>query len=250
MDVSTATQNVDVGIVVSDDKRRRYKFALISGSPGLRAVWACATAREAVASLSRQCPNIVLVSLFLDDVPGTELVKRMRREWRQTQTILLVPKNQFRLAVEALETGASGYLPTPCPADELIRGIWTVQRGGAVLEQPIAKEVVESFRARGSVMDRLTEREREVLLCLSEGLSQCDLVAKLGISKETVRTHVRNVLAKIGARSTSEAIALYLNPRMHALGSDRRMTGETERPVLPVENIFPFPAEPSHSAVV
>jgi DNA-binding NarL/FixJ family response regulator len=237
-------QTVEVGIVQADDKRRQYKAALINGSTGMRVVWACAKAKEALEALTRRCPNVVLVSLFLNDMPGTELIKRIRLGWQTASPILLIPADQSRRAVEALEAGACGYLPTPCPASELIRGIRNVHDGGAILEQPVARTIVEYFRARGLVMDRLTEREKVVLISLSDGLSKTDVVAKLGISKETLRTHVRNVLGKLGARSTTQAVALYLNPKVPVQTDVCVSTGKIEnRTNTAAQNIRPLPSD-------
>ena len=77
----------------------------------------------------------------------------------------------------------------------------------------MAKAIVDYFRARGSVMRLLTERERQVLTCMSRGLTHQAIAAELGIDKATVRTHVRSVLAKLDAHSSAGAIAFYLNPK-------------------------------------
>jgi DNA-binding NarL/FixJ family response regulator len=158
---------------------------------------------------------VVLVSLFLSEMPGTEFIRRIRVEWPTALPILLIPEDQSFRAVEVLEAGACSYLPTPCPADQLIQSVWTVHKGGAILGRPVAKTIVEYFRARGSILARLTERQRQTLTYLSHGLSQSDIAVKFGVSKETVRTHVRNVLARLAARSTAEAVAFYLNPKIN-----------------------------------
>jgi len=225
--------------VESESARRDYQCALVNGSPGLRTTWACESASAALGSFALRCPRVVLVSLFLSDMPGTEFIRKIRGEWPESLPILLIPEDQSRRAVEALEAGASGYLPTPCPAEELIRAIWTVHEGGAVLERPVAKTIVDYFRARGAIIDRLTERQRQVLTCLSNGLSQAEIVAKLHISKETVRTHVRNVLAKLCARSTTEAIAFYLNPKMSVSLAEHYTDEEMESQQ---GKICPFPS--------
>jgi DNA-binding NarL/FixJ family response regulator len=211
---------IEVGIVESDDQCRQFMSAVIGGTPGLRTTCACSTGRDALWYFAQNHPGLFLVSLFLRDMPGTELIQRTRSLWPGASPILLIPANHRHLLVEALEAGACAYLPKPCAADELVRAIWTVHQGGAVVCSPVAKAIVDYFRARGSVIHRLTDREQQVLSCMSRGLSQQAIAAELGIDKATVRTHARNILAKLEAHSTAKAIALYLNPTAPASTKD------------------------------
>ena len=206
--------------------------AVIGGTPGLRAVCACSTGRDALWLFAQNRPGLFLVSLFLRDMPGTELIRRTRSLWPSASPILLIPDNHPRLLVEALEAGACAYLPKPCAADELVRAIRTVHQGGAVVSSPVAKAIVDYFRARGSVIHCLTDRERQVLTCMSRGLAQQAIAAELGIDKATVRTHVRNILGKLDAHSSAEAIAFYLNPKSPA---------STPEPLPPAHPAPPVP---------
>ncbi len=226
---------IEVGIVESDDQCRQFMVAVIGGTPGLRATCACSTGKDALWYFAQNRPGLFLVSLFLRDMPGTELIERTRALWPGASPILLIPENHPRLLVEALEAGACAYLPKPCAADELIRAILTVHQGGAVVSSPVAKAIVDYFRARGSVIHRLTNRERQVLTCMSRGLSQQAIAAELGIDKATVRTHVRNVLANLDAHSTAEALALYLNPRAPA-SMPEPLPATPPRPPIPRAN--------------
>ncbi len=211
-----ALLTIEVGVVESDDQGRQFMSAVIGGTPGLHVACACSTGRDALWAFSQKRPGLFLVSLFLPDMTGIDFIQRTRALWPGVAPILLIPENHPRLLVEALEAGACAYLPKPCAADELLRTIWTVHEGGAVVSSPVAKAVVDYFRARGAVFRLLTERERQVLTCLSRGLSQQAIAAELGIDKATVRTHVRNILGKLRAHSSAEAIAFYLNPKVPA----------------------------------
>jgi DNA-binding NarL/FixJ family response regulator len=208
---------VEIGIVESDDSSRHYLAAVIGGTPGLWLSGSCATAKDAFVAFSHHRPRVLLVSLFLRDTAGTQFIRRSVTLWPSVLPILLIPNQCSRLVVEALEAGARAYLPKPCAADELVRAIWTVLNGGAVVSSTVARLIVDYFRARGSIISRLTDRERQVLTCLSAGLSQPAIAVKFGIDRLTVRTHVHNILAKLDAHSTAEAIALYLNPQLPAL---------------------------------
>ena len=209
---------VQIGIVESDDQSRQFMSAVIGGTPGLRVSCACSTGRDALwAFAQNQRPNLFVLSLFLKDMTGTELIQRTRVLWPDLVSILLIPQNSPRLLIEALESGASAYLPKPCGAEDLLRAISTVHDGGAVISSHVAKGIVDYFRARGLVFRLLTERERQVLTCMSRGFSQHEIATELGIDKATVRTHVKNILGKLGAHSSAEAIAFYLNPKAPSL---------------------------------
>ena len=235
---------IEVGIVESDDQSRQFMSAVIGGTPGLRATCACSTGKDALWFFARNHPGMFLVSLFLRDMPGTELIQRTRALWPGASPILLIPANHPRLLVEALEAGACAYLPEPCAADELVRAIRTVHQGGAVVSSPVAKAVVDYFRARGSVIHDLTDRERQVLTCMSRGLSQQTMAADLGIDKATVRTHVRNILGKLDAHSSAEAIALYLNPQAPASAPEPLPPTHPPAPVLSPNGRFHFRPRP------
>ena len=214
-----------MGVVESDDTSRRFMAAVVGGTPGLTNPWTCASGKEALGFLRRRPPEVVVVSLFLKDMTGTEFIVQARTLCPEGLFLLVLPDSQPNLLFEALESGASGYLVKPCGPDELIKAIWTVCNGGAVVSGPVAKTVVDYFRARGSVLRLLTERERQVLKCLSSGLPLDGIAAELGIDRETVRSHVRNVLSKLQAHSAVEATALYLNPKLPKPESDRLLPG-------------------------
>lgn len=234
-------KTIEVAVVESDEKSRHYLAAIVGGTAGLCNCWSCADAKSALAQLEFNLPKVVLVSLFLRDMAGTELILRARTKYPELSFLLLLPDSQPNLFVEALETGACAYLPRTCNADELIRAIWTVSEGGAVVSNVVARTVVDFFRARGAVMNRLTERERQVLTCLCNGFSHADTAAELGVDRETVRTHVRNLMMKLGAHSAAEAVAKYLNPKLNGerpvrLARARATQAERRTQVLALPN--------------
>jgi DNA-binding NarL/FixJ family response regulator len=247
--VAPGVDTVEVGIVESDDKCRQFMTAIIGGTPGLRTLCACATGKDALWCFAQNRPRLCLVSLFLRDMTGTEFIHRTRALWPGVLPILLVPDDWPHLLIEALESGARGYLQRPCLADEMVRAIWTVHQGGTVVWSSMANAIVDYFRARGDVLNLLTERERQVLRCLSRGLCQQAITLELGIDKATVRTHVRNMLAKLDVHSAAEAVAFYLNPRLSAAAKERPLPVEAEPPArLPGGRVYPILAQVRKSA--
>ncbi len=199
--------------------------AVIGGTPGLANAWSCTSGKEALGFLRRRPTEVVVASLFLKDMTGTDFVLQARACSPEGLFLLVLPDAQPNLLFEALEAGASGYLTRPCGPDELIRAIWTVCNGGGVVSSAAARNLVDYFRARGAVLRLLTDRERQVLKLLASGLPLDSIATELGIDRETVRSHVRNVLSKLQAHSTVEAIALYLNPKLPRPESDRMLPG-------------------------
>ncbi len=216
--VGDGQELIDVGVVGSDDKSRQFMAAVVGGTPGLRTLCACATGREALRSFSKRPARLVLVSLFLPDMAGTELIRRVRALWPEVPFILLVPSDRHPLLFEALESGARGYLSWPGGAEELVRAIWSVLQGGAAVSNALARSLVDHFRARGEVLNLLTERERQVLRCLALGRNEQAIGAELRIDKATAHSHVRNLLAKLDVHSAAQAVARYLNPKLPPTG--------------------------------
>ena len=114
---------------------------------------------------------------------------------------------------EALRAGASGFLLKDAPAEELIDAIRLVARGGGLLAPAITRSVIAEFARRSpagapaaSAADELTEREREVLMLLTRGRSNSEIAADLVVSEATVKTHVANVLMKLGVRDRVQAV--------------------------------------------
>ncbi len=213
MSKHVTAERVGVGIVETDEKFRRYLVAVIEGTPGLTITDACPTGEAALSCFDHHPPELLVVNLFLADMSGTELIWRARRLWPEAASLLMIAEQCHGQYFEALESAASGYLSKPCPPEELVRAIWTVRHGGAVLPAFLARAVTDYFRARGAVTRRLTCRERQILACLSCGLSQQEAALELGVAQATVQTHVRSLRARLDAHSTAEVLSAYFNPR-------------------------------------
>ena len=208
-----APEKAGVGIVETDGEFRRYLVAVIEGTPGLTITDACPSGKAALSCFDHHPPEVLLVDLFLADMSGSELIWQARRRWPKAASVLMISEQHRGQYFEALESTASGYLSKPCPPEELLRAIWTVRQGGAVLPAFLAKTVTDYFRARGAVIRQLTHRERQVLECLSCGLSQREAALELGVAPATVQTHVRSLRARLCARSTAEVLSTYFNPK-------------------------------------
>ena len=208
-----APKAIPVGIVQSDDNRRRFLEILIQATPGL-AVAAVCDSGGGLSCFPRRPPEVCLASLFLEDMTGIDFLSRARKLWPSMDFIVLLPAQAIHTnqAFEILESGAKGYLPSLCSPPEVIDAIWTVHAGAAVLPKSFANIVTTYFRARGSVISRLTHREREVLRCLSRGQSRIQVARELAIGLATVERHIHNLLLRLEVHSCAEGVSRYLNP--------------------------------------
>ncbi len=199
--------------IVEDNAVMRTSFRQwIDGAPGFRCVFDCATAEEALAELPRHRPDVVLMDVHLPGESGIACTARLKEALPSVQVIMVTVYRNHELIFQALQAGACGYLLKRSSPDELLRAIAEVRAGGAPMTSEIARMVVEAFQKKpaASGADELTPREVEILAQLSEGLSNKEIGARLQISYDTVRAHLRHVYEKLHVRGRTEAVKKYL----------------------------------------
>ncbi len=170
---------------------------------------------EAVELCREHHPDVVLMDIvFKGHMNGIEATRKIKEVSPATKVVIMTAHDEERLLVEAVEAGASGFLGKDEAADEVL-GAAKAAADGEVLIDPttlprllhqVARER-EAQRDAQSLLAELTDREREVLQLLAEGLRNDDIASKLFISPQTVQTHVRNLLAKLRVHSKLEAVA-------------------------------------------
>ncbi len=173
------------------------------------------TPEEAIDLCREHRPDVVLMDIvFKGPMDGIEATRRIKEDSPATKVVIMTAHDDERLLVEAVEAGASGFLGKGEAADEVL-GAAKAAAEGEVLIDPftltrllhqVAKER-DARREAQALLDELTDREREVLQLLAEGMRNDDIAQKLFISPQTVQTHVRNILAKLGVHSKLEAVA-------------------------------------------
>lgn len=211
---SRRVKEINIGIIHREEATGRFLAAVIRGTPGMRSSLSCSTGSEALRLTAQNPPDVCLVGLFLPDSTGTNLVAQVQEIWPEIACILLVPEGKLsaQQGFEILEAGARGYLASTCPPEDLVDAIRSVSAGGTVLSKALQNLVIDYFQARGSATRQLTHREREVLHCLSRGMTQQEIGHFLGISPATVERHVHNLLPKLHAHCAAQGISTYLNP--------------------------------------
>ena len=199
--------------IVEDNAVMRKSFRQwIDGAPGLRCVFDCATAEEAFVEIPRHCPDVVLMDIHLPGESGIACTARLKEVIPSVQVIMVTVYRNHELIFQALQAGACGYLLKRSSPDELVNAIAEVRSGGAPMTSEIARMVVEAFQKKPAAggSEELTPREVEILVELSEGLSNKEIGARLQISYDTVRAHLRHIYEKLHVRGRTEAVKKYL----------------------------------------
>ena len=155
-------------------------------------------------------PDVVLMDMVMPEMDGATATRAICEKYPQVQVIALTSFKEGDLVKNALEAGAIGYLLKDVSADELVRAIRAAYVGRATLSPEAAQALVETSNLPPVPGLDLTDREREVLALMVEGLNNTQIAGRLTVSPSTIKSHVSSVLSKLGVASRTEAVALAL----------------------------------------
>jgi len=199
-----------IRVILVDDHAvvRRGLIAFLESEPGIEVVGdadggdAVLALIERLASEGRP-PDVVLMDLQMSPVDGIESTRRIRERYDDVEVVALTSFDDVQRVQSALEAGASGYLLKDADVDEIAVAIRAAYRGDLQLDPAVARRLTESLRSPQA--PELTSREIDVVRLLGEGQSNKAIAATLGITERTARTHVSNILAKLGLSSRTQA---------------------------------------------
>jgi DNA-binding NarL/FixJ family response regulator len=176
---------------------------LLRGVADIEIVGAAADGGEAVDLALRERPDVVLMDLEMPVLDGIEATRRITAEVAGAAVVILTSFSDRERILRALDAGAVGYLLKDAEPDELVRGIYAAARG----ESPLAPRAAHAIlRARSEEQSiTLSPREREVLALVAQGLQNKHIARRLEISEKTVKAHLTNVFAQIGATDRTQA---------------------------------------------
>ena len=214
-------------LLVDDQPLLRTGFRLIlEAEPDVAVVGEAGDGRGAVELTRTLLPDVVLMDVRMPGMDGIEATRRIVRDssGHRPRVLMLTTFDLDEYIVEALRSGASGFLLKDVPPDDLLAAIRVVAKGEAIVAPSVTRRLLDRFASRlppasGTPppgVAHLTEREREVLRLMARGLSNAEIAAQLVVSETTVKTHVGNVLSKLGLRDRVQAVVFaYENGLVH-----------------------------------
>ena len=184
----------------------------------------CASSgREALARLAALRPEVLLVRLPLADLSAVEFVRAAKRVVASCQILLVVAPGVEEASIAAIEAGAAGCVLEPCEARELVGHALQLRAGGSPLSPRVARNLVERLHARSQMyatpLAALTARESEVISLLASGLSYSQIGDRLGVSLNTVGSHIKNAYRKLEVHSATAAVMRMVEVRMPGTAS-------------------------------
>jgi DNA-binding NarL/FixJ family response regulator len=204
---------ISVSIVEDNEQLRGTLARVIGRAEGFRCVSQYGDAESALEGLPKDKPDVVLMDINLPGMNGVECVRGLKQKAPAIQSVMLTVYEDTDNIFNALAAGAAGYLLKRTKTPELLEAIREVHRGGSPMTTHIARKVTQSFLKAGrstQPTENLSEREQEVLDCLSQGFLYKEIAEKLGISYETVHTYIRRIYEKLQVRTRTEAVAKFL----------------------------------------
>jgi two-component system, NarL family, response regulator LiaR len=213
--VEAAGEERPIRVLLVDDHAvvRSGLAAFLSVYDDLELVGEASGGKEAVRMALERDPDVILMDLVMPDLDGAGATKAIREERPDIQVIALTSFKEDELVQAAMAAGAIGYLLKNISADELAGAIRSAHHGRPTLAPEAAQALIHAATHTPEPIpgDDLTDREREILRLMVEGLSNPEMATRLFVSRSTVKFHVSNILMKLGATSRTEAVAMAIH---------------------------------------
>ncbi|MBQ0827291.1 response regulator transcription factor [Streptomyces sp. SCSIO 75703] len=205
-------------MLVDDQVLLRTGFRMVlAAQPDMEVVAEAGDGAEALQVLRSTAVDVVLMDVRMPRLDGVEATGRICADPDAPKVLILTTFDLDEYAFSALKAGASGFMLKDVPPGELLAAIRAVHSGDAVVAPSTTRRLLDRFapmlpaaggRPRPAELDRLTEREREVMVLVAQGLSNGEIAARLVLSEATVKTHVGRILTKLGLRDRVQVVVL------------------------------------------
>jgi len=199
-----------IRVMLVDDHTmvRRGLATILKVFDDLELAGEAANGEDAIQLCTQVLPDVVLMDMVMPDMDGVTATRAIRQQFPEVQVIALTSFKDRGLVQEALQAGAIGYLLKDVSADALAQAIRAAHAGRATLSPEAAQALVQAATQPPTPGHDLTERERDVLILMVEGLNNTQIADRLVVSPSTIKSHVSHILAKLGVASRTEAAAL------------------------------------------
>jgi DNA-binding NarL/FixJ family response regulator len=214
---------VTIRVLLADDQallRKGFRM-ILEEEPDIVVVGEAADGHEAIELTGRHGPDVVLMDVRMPGMDGIEATAGIVAAYPASRVLILTTFDLDEYAFAGLRAGASGFLLKDVPPTELVGAIRTVARGDAVVAPRVTRRLLDVFALQlpsghqspdhaveEQQLQQLTEREREVLVSVAEGLSNAEIAERLFVSEATVKSHVGRILTKLGLRDRVQAAVL------------------------------------------
>ena len=186
---------------------------LLSAQPDLEIVGEAANGRQAVELARRTRPDVAVLDIAMPDMDGLQAAARIRADSSRTQILILTMHESDAYFFRAVEAGAAGYVPKKVASEDLIKAVRAVARGEAFFYPSMARKLLDSYLTHSQAAtagppgyETLSEREKEVMFLLVQGLSNQQIAEKLVISPSTAQTHRAHILQKLNLETTIDLV--------------------------------------------
>ena len=206
-------------MIVEDDAVMRTRFGIaVSNDQRMTLVYLTSTGRDAIARLTEAKPDVLLVDLGLPDIHGSEVIRAAARLLPDCDIMVVTVFGDERNVLASIEAGATGYVLKDCSDEDLVRHILQLRAGGSPVSPGVARLVLDRMRLAAPTpaapaaehpepaSAHLTPREADVLSLVSRGYTYAEVANKLGISVNTVTTHIKNSYRKLAVHSGAAAV--------------------------------------------
>jgi len=206
----TQPDAIHIAIIEDDGEIAGAWERLLNSSPHIRCTGSYRSAEAARPVLLKQPVDVILMDVGLPGMDGITFTREIKAQTPATEILVCTVFHDHETIFSALKAGAGGYILKSVPPAEMLEAIETIYAGGAPIDTQIARKVLAYFRPeKKEMVAPLTRREEEIISWVARGYRNREIADTLHLSAETVRTHIRNIYAKLQANSRVEAVNKY-----------------------------------------